>query len=1528
MSVTSWFLVSSSGTRHRLPREMIFVGREDCELMLQSRSVDKQHAVINYNATTDQHLVKDLGSLNGTFVNDLRIPDQTYMTLKVSDILRFGYDSHVYVLEKSQHKVPEEALKHEKYTSQLQISLKASQGKKAELEKNTSNKSLTQVAEVPAPRPTPLYGQPSWWGEEDCGSRVDGRDEPQKDDPHRDHPRSEASKEATSVDPDYPDCLSSPQTKTVFAAYQREASYFEIPTKDLQLPKSVEAELQVIPTKDTPPTPTETPPAVQSHASFTIEFDDCTPGKIKIKDHVTKFSSRHRKTPPPSKTTPPDVMSSQSKVADWLVHSDVSMMRKRPTCDDVYSTKSDLAINIKSLKGHHHDDGTQSDSEDPALKGRGGKSQHSETWTQPEPTSPASPIAPERPPRARSPVTDPSKPGPPERLSQQAFVIEFFDDNPRKKRSQSFTHNPAHADSYSALKTKLERRKGGERPASVHGHVAPTQQVTVPLKGPGGHGVPQRSSSLKREPADAETSRSTSAIFVRPFGSVGKKSKLVQEYVQEFAAEFLKDSSPDSFPSREQISPPPMSAPPVMVSPPSPPEPSAPSVTVPPSSGPVPPSSGPVPPSSGPAPPPLSFPGGEPKGCQRLLRNEEDDSVSEAGTYTIDMDAHDQEVDDARSMIDQVFGVLDSPEYAGLSPGTPRPVIDESQDEHANVTSCCMILHDFGLAASTVIPSQALGPEGPKWVSRWASLADSSAATGSTPPQEDTHKPIHPTEGHSYDHSESESSHSSRTRRLLPQVPPEKLDGALPGLLLRHESSQDQERTDRAPRSPRRQQDSAQCLSVQDELDPDSLSDASRSEDGPSLKQAKNHQAALKTSAPSKGSTKSTIFYIGSEDPTKNPTKPEPARFSAQFQRSPDSHTKTPPTTVLIRHLGSQEPRRGGMKPNSSAPNLQTSSKDCVPTKDTSSLVRQESFTKTGPGQNDQVKKLPHISSHPSIRDLEHRTEKFLDAEPFLQVAGKFPAKKGGSSSHVDDSLSGESDVDTASTVSQVSSKNMSVTSTAKKRPNGGLQKEKTSSGSGQQKARQLSARERLSEKRRNQATVTPANKAEAAKRFQMRRSAGSRGSLDLSSEGQQASGTTFSDQEATQTSSGRGKKVSSLQKEDNGKTQVLTRSNSLSAPRPTRASMLRRARLGEASDNEGAETDRASQSSDHATAVPKTAAEAKKLSRLDILALPRKRTGSFTAPSDNETSPSVGRSGFSNRNVDSVPTARKSSVSDTRQAAGRVGGGPGKNTLSRTRSSGAKYPNSGVHPKHRNSDFSSSSDEDYKSGANVTKAKRSAQTPRGSRTAAGRSKSVSLETEEDEDRSDPYQNWSTHSAEIAKLSHDLAKDLAILAKEIHDVAGDGDCAGPSPAAAATAAATPGSVLDTSASAASASEEDAQPLSPLRHLSHAIRDNTEQLAAKLKLMFHNKEDVWEEIDKKIKADGEIPALQTSSQEISSIVTELTRVQRQLEVINWVVDPAGTLQAAGQSPRTSSKEKKGAGGGKQNGVAQKTRHHML
>uniref|UniRef100_A0ABM5FV06 Centrosomal protein of 170 kDa isoform X9 n=1 Tax=Pogona vitticeps TaxID=103695 RepID=A0ABM5FV06_9SAUR len=201
MSLTSWFLVSSGGTRHRLPREMIFVGRDDCELMLQSRSVDKQHAVVNYDASTDEHLVKDLGSLNGTFVNDVRIPEQTYITLKLEDKLRFGYDTNLFTVVRGEMRVPEEALKHEKFTSQLQLSQKSSEaeGSKVTSAKAAEPKVQDTIAEVhhksidalkseeksadlsTMPRGTPLYGQPAWWGddeaEEQNGFKQDGKPE-------------------------------------------------------------------------------------------------------------------------------------------------------------------------------------------------------------------------------------------------------------------------------------------------------------------------------------------------------------------------------------------------------------------------------------------------------------------------------------------------------------------------------------------------------------------------------------------------------------------------------------------------------------------------------------------------------------------------------------------------------------------------------------------------------------------------------------------------------------------------------------------------------------------------------------------------------------------------------------------------------------------------------------------------------------------------------------------------------------------------------------------------------------------------------------------------------------------------------------------------------------------------------------------------------------------------------------------------------------------------------------------------------
>uniref|UniRef100_A0A8C2EDD2 CEP170 C-terminal domain-containing protein n=1 Tax=Cyprinus carpio TaxID=7962 RepID=A0A8C2EDD2_CYPCA len=1121
--------------------------------------------------------------------------------------------------------------------------------------------------------------------------------------------------------------------------------------------------------------------------------------------------------------------------------------------------------------------------------------------------------------------------------------------------------------------------------------------MTVPLKG-SSHGGSQRSSSLKRDKTEdsgtstsllGTSSRSSPAITIKPFGSVGKKSKLAQE----FTAEFFKDTG--------KTFPPPMSAPPVMMSPshtllPSPAEPPGPSsvsypsspsqlpalsqsllpatspVSVPSqtpgrctvSSGSPPRSAGsPVPPFS-----PLLVSGVETKGS-RVTRTEEEDSLSDAGTYTIETESQDKEVEEARSMIDQVFGVLDAPEYSGQTFGVYRPVIDDGKDEQL------FLSHSHGMAADVMsTSSQGHGgdqvislqahPEvgGPKWVSRWASLADTYSDPGATmgsmgiPPQSgpaDRDDSVTSTISQSLDFLESECSQVSRTRRLLPQVPPgEKLENTTPSILIRHESNMDHEPPEKGSRAPQ-QQDCTQRLCVQDDVDPDSLSDTSRSDDSSILDRSGRSQGKRGTiiHSPSENinhsrglrelptpTPKPTSFYIGSEDGS---CKSDVSKSPVLSQPERDSSPKIPPTTVLIRHLSGHESRRP-VKPNSSAPNLQTHNRDVVPTKETAmSFVRQESFTKDRPSDNIQVKKLPHISSHPALRNLDTE-EAVRDTFPYPKEAEKSltspeeklpessQRSKKGSCPAQEDSLSGDSDVDTASTVSIVSNKNAPASANKKHTSAGYMRKEKSSSGL-QDKARQPTARERLSEKRRNHAPADNTSKAELSRRLQLRRSAGNRGSLDLSDNqhGQQLwHEAAASDHESSSQPNIRKKLTAPLQKEDpnkmtKGGQQVLTRSNSLSAPRPTRASMLRRARLGEASDNEGAETDRASQSSDHS----KTPAEGKKLSRLDILAMPRKRTRSFTVPSDNESTSS--KHGISNRPTEANSSVRKGASSEVRQATSKGATSAGKHSTTRTRSNQVKHSSTtGSHRRQKDSDYSSTSEEEFETNSKHkhSHASASTQTQTPQKTIQMRLKCGSLETEEDETQNEHFQNWSTHSAEIARLSQDLAKDLAILAREIHDVAGDGDSQTSSGMGATT---SPGSMPNTPASTISTREErpyaslqrfllpqvilDNLMLNPVSQLSQAIRENTEQLAEKMKALFHNKTEVWEEIEAKINAENEVPILKTSNKEISSILQELRRVQRQLEVINTIVEPGGILKIhpVGTSPggktKSASKE---------------------
>ncbi|KAM9842791.1 centrosomal protein of 170 kDa protein B [Aulostomus maculatus] len=1581
MSVTSWFLVSSSGTRHRLPREMIFVGRDDCELMLQSRSVDKQHAVINYDSNTDEHMVKDLGSLNGTFVNDLRIPDQTYITLKMSDVIRFGYDilfnAHVYILEKSQHKVPEEALKHEKYTSQLQLTIKALEAKvkdKQQLPSSEKSKdglpavklqdkgerrafSLTAATDSPISKPTPLYGQPSWWGEDEDPDHkkqcsVGKSPEEESPDPSKDASRYEVS-----------GSLSESQAKSIFS-YRREPSYFEIPTKELQqrTPKKPESQVHEIPTKDTPD-PSQhvpsgpTPPVVQSHASFTIEFDECTPGKMKIKDHVTKFSFRQQRKQE-NVATPTEVMSAENKVADWLVQSNASMMRRRSQSDDAYSTNSDLSL-LKMTRANYHENGTHSNSDDPAINEKDFLQSEFQMSPQTQRTSP-----PQRcnsfdseKPLSFSPSQSRSSGGKAD--PHQAFVIEFFDDHQKRRNSQSFSGTPPEP---SHLRAQLEKARKNSSPTGdriLPSSTPPTQRYTIPLKGPASSG-PQRAGSLRREKTEERmstgfSSRSASSanahVNVRPFSSVGRRSKLAQE----FTAELLKQAKQVSSASRERNASSPPTKPQTgktvisrhdqgSTSPPSSNVPHLPQTSSP-IHQPV-PLKAPV--------MPLPSQSAEAKNTHGGPRNEEEDTLSDAGTYTIETDVHDKELEEARNKIDQVFGVVASPERTNHCEAetstTVRPVIVECREQHSQ-SSC-----------GEVQPSGAVLPGAPKWMSCWASLADSYTESGPSsglfdvPSQMELSGGARATIIHKTMISRNDDASNSegfKAHRILPQVPQgEKNDIPLPSVHVHynpHSTFNVEDNSSAASRT----QDGIHRLSVQDDVEPDSLSDASKSDDSSIIEQRRrplSDTEKKRNEVKPRLTAKSTSFYIGSEE---GGSKPE--HGGTKTLKTERNHSnKTFSTATLTKQKAT--PGSGKVKPSMSAPTLgQEVSKEGS----ASSIIRQESFTKDRPSSA----RLPNISSEPSQRDsfqgsFNQDTHSYLkETENVLALleAKLQTGQAGTTPSPIMDSLSGESDVDTSSTVSQQSNKTRATTQTNKPSVSGIRRERSSASIASQDSNYQSSISERLSEKRRIQG-INGNNKTEFGKRpVGLRRSTGRCGSTDLSDD-PQSSSLPYSDQESN-TYQTRKKYTVPLQKED-GKSsrvsQTLNRANSLSAPRPTRASILRRARLGEASDNENTETDRIPQEASNVPA--KQPQEPKKLSKWDMLAMPRKRTSSFNTPSDTEASSTQQWTGRSTGVASRTESGSRGAASGQKPGERQQKSANNKTPVTRGRSSSAKYTSSTSSSRRRQkgSDYTSTSDEEYDSNQSTPKHKRSqpssaSHTPRHQPRPqqAVQLKPNSKDSEEENPEGDAFHSWSSHSAEIARLSQDLAKDLAILAREIHDVAGEGDAqmsaaesiapvstvtaheqlvprvpeAGlnchrvpPSSSSAVEPDQNSSDHEESSRQRASSREEaDNMMLNPVSQVIEAIRENTEELADKIKVLFQDRMDVWQEIEAKVNSDSDAPVVKTSSKEITSILKELRRVQRQLEVINTVMEPSGQLDAnktsvsGGRTSRTSSSQ---------------------
>ncbi|XP_051775071.1 centrosomal protein of 170 kDa isoform X2 [Erpetoichthys calabaricus] len=1543
MSVTSWFLVSSGGTRHRLPREMIFVGRDDCELMLQSRSVDKQHAVINYDSGADEHKVKDLGSLNGTFVNDVRIQEQIYITLKVDDKLRFGYDTNLFTVVRGELRVPEEALKHEKFTSQLQIPQKSSEdeGLKAtccnlsegrvteaineglikQPDTMKQDEKIAVLGDISAVhRGTPLYGQPSWWGDDDADDENSFKQETKAG--------SKNSENCVGGDKDHRKIEDQGGKEDGLYSLCREPSYFEIPTKEAQQTvQMTESKIHEIPTKDT-----EGPHgAAAGHASFTIEFDDSSPGKVTIKDHVTKFNPDHRarpkKSPPSGKeltTLQAAMIAAENKVADWLAQNDPPIARRESTEEDSKSIKSDVPVHLKRLKGSKHEDGTQSDSENGAGHRLTSKRAILEE-------------------RAKAyhghkghVVSAPGIQGVESHvLSRTAFMIDFFDeDNPRKRRSYSFTQTAPGA--MAAI--------SGEGPNPI----PPTK-----MKG----GVPV---DCKGTPSPLAASQSSKHIL---------KQKSEDSSLLRCSASVGQQTSPN-----EQLAK------------------------------------------------PLKYIG--------VTEKENEDDQSDKGTYTIEMENPNFEEEEARRMIDKVFGVEEPSK-------STRPVVPEHQKETVKDWPSSVVQElrktqfvSSGLAEAEIISEGPIAVGSPRWVSQWASLA----ATHTGPEAEDTRSNPPTVAIHEKDADISESgisvkstasatstsSHGERMRRTLPQLPTNEGQRSKPVKVLRSEIGEKQDT------EPQEKETSSRFHQKGSEADKAVRSVHKSISGSQALTTDKEKSECVKGTA-------KQAFSIMQEQNINAPTWASKSNAGVKLSRSTEKirESSQRPGSSSIKTDTEQKTeikKRRADSPRSLASKLSDGER-----KESKPLVRQGSFTIEKPSVNVPIELIPRINKQTGSSQTQERersdsigTDSSIDTtlllkdteavmaflEAKLREENKLDAGDDTPSYHLEDSISPESDVDTASTISLVAGDGERK-AIQKRRTLSSLHKEKSSPSRDQSKA-STSARERLEKKTKCRASES---RAETRRTGQMNVRA-RQPSLDLTDDDQTSSlphsmisDILSSDQENySSRSQGRGQFTSTddllhskIEASKTSKTKTppapiggTGKPATLPRPRPTRASLLRRARLGETSDNDLADADKVSVASEVSTtsSTSKPPSGRKTPSRIDMLAQPRRnRVGSFSARSDSEAT--VSRSSTSSRILESsvrsgvrptasidskiVPRMRANSVSKLPDSKSKISAthvSPSENSLS-TAETESTVEDEMVNARWRRMppDYASTSEDEFGSNLNSPKharlrastALRTARVPNAPSLSLG---GVVLKHKMKE-QEDYIRDWTAHSEEIARISQDLAKDLAILAREIHDVAGEIDSVSSSGTApsttVSTAATTPGSAIDTREEVGlphgggmqklvdrvfdeslnfrkippvvhnKAPEINGRPVE-LRHrnpdapdpqaairrrtwnrdeavldsllltsvaqLSLKIRHHVDKTAGKIRILFKDKDRNWEEIENKLHAESDVPLLKTSNREISSILQELKRVEKQLQVINVMIDPDGTLDALSSLGLTS------------------------
>ncbi|XP_066296106.1 forkhead-associated domain-containing protein 1-like [Branchiostoma lanceolatum] len=90
------FLKSQEGVVSLGPK-VTTVGRENCDLAIQTQSVERQHAVIEYSDVENCFVLQDLNTVQGTYVNDCRIQNAA-VRLAPGDMIQFGFGGMPYEL--------------------------------------------------------------------------------------------------------------------------------------------------------------------------------------------------------------------------------------------------------------------------------------------------------------------------------------------------------------------------------------------------------------------------------------------------------------------------------------------------------------------------------------------------------------------------------------------------------------------------------------------------------------------------------------------------------------------------------------------------------------------------------------------------------------------------------------------------------------------------------------------------------------------------------------------------------------------------------------------------------------------------------------------------------------------------------------------------------------------------------------------------------------------------------------------------------------------------------------------------------------------------------------------------------------------------------------------------------------------------------------------------------------------------------------------------------------------------------------